>query len=62
MQQRGEETEKAQKGLKASGGQPGEKRESKAGRIIRNVVLWAVILAMLALFIMLVAKKCSGQI
>ncbi len=63
MQQKSQkEIEEAQKRFEESGGQKGEKTESKAGRIIRTIFLWVVMLGFAALFIMLFVKKCSGQI
>ncbi len=62
QQKHREEIEEAQKELKTSGEQKVEKRGSKVGRIIRTIFLWVIMLAFIAFFIMLVVKKCSGEI
>lgn len=53
------EIEQTQKGLGESGRQKEEKSESKAARIIRNVLLWVFALGFIAFFIMLLMRKCS---
>ncbi len=45
------------------GGEPkAGKTESKWRRIVRNIVTTVLMLAFLVFFIILFAKKCSGQI
>ncbi len=62
MQDNGkQEMDRKQGGVGEGKEEPAGKRGGKAGRVARNVVLWVVMLAFLAFFIMMVVRKCSGQ-